>query len=95
MYIFLISAVRFGRVPKREKARIMAAMQNVQHKTLEKSILMDLEDESKATSMIIDAYLSTCEYTLDNIRRQRNVASAQPMHTYDPDYPVSINFRIT
>lgn len=89
IHFFLFTAVRFGRVPKREKARIMAAMQNVQHKTLEKTILLDLEDEIQVTSIIIEAYKNTCEYTVENIYRLRVRAVEQPRHSYDPDFSVS------
>ena len=67
----------------------MAAMQNVQHKTLEKTILLDLEDEIQVTSIIIEAYKNTCEYTVENIYRLRVRAVEQPRHSYDPDFSVS------
>lgn len=77
-------AVRFGRVPKREKARIIAAMQSVQSRTLERTLLSELEDEGTAARVIIQAYLETCEYTEDKIEELRSHAVSQPMYSHDP-----------
>lgn len=78
-------SVRFGRVPKREKARIIAAMHSVQSRSLERSLLAELDDESIARSSIIQAYLDTCEFTQENNRQLRSHALSQPLFVPDPN----------
>ncbi|MCL4138556.1 UNVERIFIED_CONTAM: hypothetical protein GTU68_059190 [Idotea baltica] len=59
-------------------------MQSVQSRSLERSLLSELEDEQGATRSIIQAYMDTCEYTEDKIRHLRSQAMSQPMYTHDP-----------
>jgi len=44
-------AVRFGRVPKREKAKILAAMQSSRMKTQESKVMGELNDDAKKWSL--------------------------------------------
>ena len=76
--------MRFGRVPKREKARIMAAMQSVSARTQEKAVLMDLEDENRVTSAIIRAHMDTCEFTIDKVASMMQHARSQPYYNHCP-----------
>ena len=64
---FSISAVRFGRVPKREKAKILAAMQSSRQKTQESKILTEMNDDSKIIETIVRAHYDTCDYTRNKI----------------------------
>jgi len=65
---FNYPAVRFGRVPKREKAKIMAAMQNSRIRTLESNVMKEMEDERVIIDTIVSAHFDTCEYTTEKIR---------------------------
>jgi len=68
LYAFLITAVRFGRVPKREKARILAAMQQSSHsRSQEKAIAAELEDEQRLLATVVRAHLDTCDFTRDKV----------------------------
>jgi hypothetical protein len=65
-----LSAVRFGRVPKREKAKILAAMQQSHNaKANERALSSELEDIHKLTSNIIRAHMDTCEFTKDKVQK--------------------------
>jgi nuclear receptor subfamily 1 group D protein 3 len=56
-------AVRFGRVPKREKAKIMAAMQTSRLKTQESKVLTEMSDDGKIIETVVRAHYDTCDYT--------------------------------
>jgi hypothetical protein len=56
-------AVRFGRVPKREKAKILAAMQSSRMKTQESKVMGELNDDAKIIDCIVRAHYDTCDYT--------------------------------
>ncbi|CAG0917643.1 unnamed protein product [Notodromas monacha] len=61
-------AVRFGRVPKREKAKILAAMQSVAWKSQEKAIDAALAaDDSSLMSTVTGAHRDTCPFTQDRL----------------------------
>lgn len=64
---FGVSAVRFGRVPKREKAKILAEMQRASVKSQADSITAELEDEDKLVTTVVSAHLHTCEFTRDKL----------------------------
>lgn len=59
-------AVRFGRVPKREKAKILAAMQSSRMKTQvsnESKVMSEMNDEAKIIETVVRAHYDTCDYT--------------------------------
>merc|ERR1712223_1543341 len=60
-------AVRFGRVPKREKAKILAAMQSSRQKTQESKIMTEMNNDSKIIETIVRAHYDTCDYTRNKI----------------------------
>jgi hypothetical protein len=60
--------VRFGRVPKREKAKILAAMQTSRIKSMECRVMAEMADESKMIETIVRAHYDTCDYTADKIQ---------------------------
>lgn len=64
--IFFI-AVRFGRVPKREKAKILAEMHKANAQSQANSLTTVLDDEERLISSIIAAHMETCEFTRDKI----------------------------
>lgn len=77
--------VRFGRVPKREKARILAAMQQSSNsRTLEKAVSAELEDEQRLLSTVIRAHIDTCDFTRDKVEPMLERAREQPSYTACP-----------
>ncbi|XP_065571393.1 ecdysone-induced protein 75B, isoforms C/D-like isoform X3 [Artemia franciscana] len=60
-------AVRFGRVPKREKAKILAAMQSVSARSTERALTAELDDEERFVNSVVRAHLETSEFTRDTI----------------------------
>ncbi|XP_073972258.1 ecdysone-induced protein 75B isoform X3 [Rhodnius prolixus] len=78
-------AVRFGRVPKREKARILAAMQqSTNSKCQEKALAAELEDDQRLLRTVIRAHLDTCEYTREKVEPMIIRAREQPSFTASP-----------
>lgn len=63
-----ISAVRFGRVPKREKAKITAAMESSRLKNMENRVMAEMLDDAKIIETIVRAHFDTCDYTADKIK---------------------------
>ncbi|KAB0794663.1 hypothetical protein PPYR_11502 [Photinus pyralis] len=78
-------AVRFGRVPKREKARILAAMQQSSNsRSLEKAVAAELEDEQRLLSTVVRAHLDTCDFTRDKVEPMLARAREHPSYTACP-----------
>ncbi|XP_043485253.1 ecdysone-inducible protein E75 isoform X1 [Leptopilina heterotoma] len=78
-------AVRFGRVPKREKARILAAMQQSSHsRSQEKAVAAELEDEQRLLSTVVRAHLDTCDFTRDKVAPVLARARETPNYTACP-----------
>ncbi|KFM60432.1 Nuclear hormone receptor E75, partial [Stegodyphus mimosarum] len=77
-------AVRFGRVPKREKAKILAAMQKVNASSQEKALGAELEDEMRLLATIVQAHEETCDYTKDKVAGLVEKARSQPVYTQCP-----------
>lgn len=75
-------AVRFGRVPKREKARIEAAMQqSTRNRALTTNVWTDLEDLQHVIDTVVGAHLETCEFTRDRVREMKLRAKDSPNYT--------------
>ena len=86
----IVTAVRFGRVPKREKARILAAMQQSSNsRSQEKAVAAELEDEQRLLSTVIRAHLDTCDFTRDKVEPMLARARDQPSYTACPPTLVS------
>ncbi|KAJ8674913.1 hypothetical protein QAD02_010699, partial [Eretmocerus hayati] len=78
-------AVRFGRVPKREKARILAAMQQSSHsRSQEKAVAAELEDEQRLLATVVRAHLDTCDFTRDKVAPVLARARETPSYTACP-----------
>ncbi|XP_015605190.1 nuclear hormone receptor E75 isoform X2 [Cephus cinctus] len=78
-------AVRFGRVPKREKARILAAMQQSSHsRSQEKAVAAELEDEQRLLATVVRAHLDTCDFTRDKVAPVLARARETPNYTACP-----------
>ncbi|XP_074600689.1 ecdysone-induced protein 75B isoform X3 [Brevipalpus obovatus] len=78
------TAVRFGRVPKREKAKILAAMQKVNQNSQEKQLTEQLEDESRLLVNIVQAHGETCDYTKEKVAALIEKARKQPVYAQCP-----------
>ena len=76
------AAVSFGRVPKREKAKILAAMQTSRIKSMEGRVMAEMADESKMIETIVRAHYDTCDYTADKIQPFLARAHAQQIQTH-------------
>ena len=84
------TAVRFGRVPKREKAKILAAMQKVNMSSMEKQLNEQLEDENKLLQSLLQAHDETCDYTKDKVVSLIERARTQPVFASCPPQMVSL-----
>ena len=74
------AAVRFGRVPKREKAKILAAMQSSRMKTQESKVMGELNDDAKIIDCIVRAHYDTCDYTRKKMEPFLQSAKANPKY---------------
>lgn len=87
----VVTAVRFGRVPKREKARILAAMQQSSNsRSLEKAVSAELEDEQRLLATVVRAHIDTCDFTRDKVEPMLTRAREQPSYTACPPTLVSV-----
>ncbi|XP_060527926.1 ecdysone-inducible protein E75 isoform X2 [Cylas formicarius] len=78
-------AVRFGRVPKREKARILAAMQQSSNsRSIEKAVAAELDDEQRLLTTVVRAHVDTCDFTRDKVEPMLQRAREQPSYTACP-----------
>nr|XP_046919322.1 ecdysone-induced protein 75B, isoforms C/D-like isoform X2 [Dermatophagoides farinae] len=84
-------AVRFGRVPKREKAKILAAMQKVNAHSLEKALSVLLEDEQNLMQSIIRAHEETCDYTKEKVAPLLETARSRPIYAQCPQMTCPLN----
>ncbi|XP_059351997.1 nuclear hormone receptor E75-like isoform X2 [Daphnia carinata] len=77
-------AVRFGRVPKREKAKILAAMQSVNARLAERSLPSEFADEVQLMQAVVRAHMETCDFTRDKVQVLMADAHRQPNYTACP-----------
>ncbi|XP_039965866.1 ecdysone-induced protein 75B, isoforms C/D isoform X2 [Bactrocera tryoni] len=75
-------AVRFGRVPKREKARILAAMQqSTQNRGQQRALAGELDDQPRLIAAVLRAHLETCEFTKEKVSAMRQRARDCPSYS--------------
>ena len=77
----LFSAVRFGRVPKREKAKITAAMESSRLKNMENRVMAEMADDAKIIETVVRAHFDSCDYTADKIKPFIAKATAEKQFT--------------
>lgn len=83
--------MRFGRVPKREKARILAAMQqSSSSRAQEQAAAVELDDAPRLLARVVRAHLDTCEFTRDRVAAMR--ARARDCPTYSQPTLVSFSY---
>jgi len=75
-------AVRFGRVPKREKAKIMDAMQKSRMRTMETRVMTEMANEASIIDTVVRAHFDTCDYTADKIQPFINKAKSEQAFTH-------------
>lgn len=81
--------MRFGRVPKREKAKILAAMQSVNARLAERALPVELADEAQLVNAVVRAHMDTCDFIRDKVRDQMADAHRQPDYSVCPPTLVS------
>ncbi|XP_037025128.1 ecdysone-inducible protein E75 isoform X2 [Bradysia coprophila] len=75
-------AVRFGRVPKREKARILAAMQqSTQNRGHQRTLATELDDQPRLLASVLRAHMETCEFTREKVSSMRQRARDCPAYS--------------
>lgn len=75
-------AVRFGRVPKREKARILAAMQqSTQNRGHQRAMATELDDQPRLLAAVLRAHMETCEFTREKVASMRQRARECPSYS--------------
>lgn len=78
----LVTAVRFGRVPKREKARILAAMQqSTQNRGNQRALATELDDQPRLLAAVLRAHMETCEFTREKVTSMRQRARDCPSYS--------------
>lgn len=84
--------MRFGRVPKREKARILAAMQqSSSSRAHEQAAAAELDDAPRLMARVMRAHLDTCEFTRERVATMRSRARNCP--TYSQPTLVSTSYQ--
>lgn len=79
---FSYVAVRFGRVPKREKARILAAMQqSTQNRGHQRAMATELDDQPRLLAAVLRAHMETCEFTREKVTAMRQRARECPSYS--------------
>lgn len=74
--------VRFGRVPKREKARILAAMQqSTQNRGNQRALATELDDQPRLLAAVLRAHMETCEFTREKVSSMRQRARDCPSYS--------------
>lgn len=91
-FLFFFIAVRFGRVPKREKAKILAAMQKVNQHSVDKALSQLLENEHALSVAIAQAHEETCDYTRNKVAPLLEAARTRPIYAQCPPQFVSLLF---
>ena len=69
-----VAAVRFGRVPKKEKARIIEQMQRVNSQSQASALSTILQNEQDVVHAVINAHRMTCDLSLGRVSQMRDHA---------------------
>ena len=80
------TAVRFGRVPKREKAKIIEQMQKVNAQSQVSVLNTLLENEGDVIQKIIEAHFRLCDFTRAKFRSFFEKAWSDPKFVNCPAY---------
>ncbi|KAK6166770.1 hypothetical protein SNE40_023392 [Patella caerulea] len=67
-------AVRFGRVPKKEKARIIEQMQKVSSQSTVTALISILQNEQDVLQSVFNAHRQTCDFSQFRVQQMRELA---------------------
>ena len=81
--------MRFGRVPKKEKAKIMEQMKRVNAQSQMSALHSSLENDQDFLDKIIKAHYHNCDYTNDKVRELIDRAWLHPQFVNCPAHMVS------
>ena len=86
--------MRFGRVPKKEKAKIMEQMKRVNAQSQMSALHSSLENDQEFLDKIIKAHYHNCDYTNEKVREMIDRAWLHPQFVNCPAHMVSsiVNF---
>lgn len=69
-------------MPKREKARILAAMQqSTQNRGHQRAMTTELDDQPRLLSSVLRAHMETCEFTKEKVTSMRQRARDCPNYS--------------
>lgn len=69
-------------MPKREKARILAAMQqSTQNRGQQRQLASELDDQPRLLSAVLRAHMETCEFTREKVTQMRQRARECPTYS--------------
>lgn len=69
-------------MPKREKARILAAMQqSTQNRGQQRAMTTELDDQPRLLSSVLRAHMETCEFTKEKVTSMRQRARECPNYS--------------
>jgi nuclear receptor subfamily 1 group D member 3 len=69
-------------VPKREKARILAAMQqSTQNRGNQRALATELDDQPRLLASVLRAHMETCEFTREKVTQMRQRARDCPSYS--------------
>ena len=82
------TAVRFGRVPKKEKAKILEQMMRVNAQSQLNALDLTLESDPDFIRKIVSAHFRNCDFTRDKIQKLSEKAWAKPEYIHCPAHMV-------
>lgn len=69
-------------MPKREKARILAAMQqSTQNRGQQRALATELDDQPRLLAAVLRAHMETCEFTREKVSAMRRRARDCPSYS--------------
>lgn len=69
-------------MPKREKARILAAMQqSTQNRGHQRAMATELDDQPRLLAAVLRAHMETCEFTREKVTAMRQRARECPNYS--------------
>ena len=81
-------------MPKREKAKIMDAMQKSRMRTMETRVMTEMANEASIIDTVVRAHFDTCDYTADKIQPFINKAKAEQAFTHVAQGPGMVSRSI-
>lgn len=80
-------------MPKREKARILAAMQqSTQNRGHQRTLATELDDQPRLLASVLRAHMETCEFTREKVTSMRQRARDCPAYSMPTLVSNGLNF---